>query len=82
MSEHKHRWKMVLHVDGCHFFTSSYACDCGATAATNTERDVDSDPYSALWMENGDGDGEPCTRCRELLAGAKPDHVVEITEAA
>ncbi len=70
-----------MHLDGCHFFTSSYVCECGATASTYTERDVKSDPYSVVWMD-GEGQDEPCARCEQLLDGRgdKPKHDVTIQE--
>lgn len=79
VSEHKHAWKMTLHLDGCHYFQSSYACKCGATASTYDERDVKDDPYSMVWMDD-EGVGEPCVRCEELLNGAKPKHEKVIDE--
>jgi len=69
---HEHAWKMTLHLDGCHFYASCYACECGAQFETYDERDVRADSYSAIWMDN-EGD-EPCKRCEELLAGAEPIH--------
>lgn len=79
---HKHAWKMVAHMDGCHFYASTYTCKCGATASTYDERDVKSDGWSAVWMDD-EGRGEPCARCEELMNGAQPEHrKPEITEAA
>lgn len=75
---HQHRWKMVMHLDGCHFYTSSYSCECGATASAYDERDVEEDAWSAIWME--DTGEEPCLRCQELLAGAEAKHSHEIVE--
>jgi hypothetical protein len=69
-----HRWKAIAHVDGCHFYATTFACvDCPATMHVSNERDIGFDPYSAIWMEDDGGpEDEPCERCRELMAGAKP----------
>lgn len=79
MNPHQHQWKPVAHIDACHYFAWTYACDCGATRSTKHERDVAYDPYSAIWM---DPEGaEPCARCEQLMAGAKvaepTDEIVE-----
>jgi hypothetical protein len=58
---------MSLHADGCHYFSTSYACACGAQMVSRLERDLAEDPFSAVWMEDI---GVNCKRCRELLAGA------------
>ena len=80
MSKHEHRWKTVFHLDGCHFYSWSYACACGATASTYSERSIADDPYSMVWM---DSEGrEPCSRCEELIAGAIPKHEKTITPAS
>lgn len=68
---HVHEWRMVSHLDGCHYFSTSAACACGATLVQSAERDVKDDPYSAVWM----GDDDSCERCRDLLAGAAPEGV-------
>lgn len=81
MAEHKHAWKRTLHLDGCHYYSSGYACECGATASTYDERSVKDDPYSMVWMDS-EGMDEPCKRCEELLNGAEPRHEKEIVEAA
>ena len=80
MTEHVHKWKAGVHLDGCHFYQWTYACSCGATASTYDERDVDADPYSTVWMLPDDAE-EECARCQELLAGAKPKHERVIVEA-
>lgn len=73
---HAHEWKMVAHLDGCHWFSTSAACACGATLVQTCERDVKSDPYSAVWMDDNDvAEDQRCERCRELLAGATPEGV-------
>jgi hypothetical protein len=51
-TEHKHTWKMSTHIDGCHYYASGFACECGATASTFDERDIKGDPYSYIWMDN------------------------------
>lgn len=78
MSEHAHAFKMTLHLDGCHFYESHFACACGTAIRTYDERDVDGDPYSAVWME--DVGQKPCARCAELLAGAEPKHDQHVFE--
>lgn len=80
---HVHQWSMVTHWDSCHAFGTSYACACGATASTESERDVKFDEYAVVWL---DPDGEEtgreggCQRCRELLAGAEPLHRESVME--
>jgi hypothetical protein len=71
MTAHVHAWRMVSHLDGCHYFSTSAACACGATLVQSAERDVEDDPYSRVWMT----DDDTCERCRELLAGAAPEGV-------
>lgn len=71
---HKHEFKLTMHLDGCHSFSSVYACDCGVQASSYGERSVAADPYSGMWM-----DSPGCTRCKELLQGARPAHEVQIT---
>jgi hypothetical protein len=73
---HAHEWREVSHLDGCHYFSTSAACACGATLVQSAERDVKEDPYSAVWMTDDDS----CARCRELLEGATPDGVREEVE--
>lgn len=73
---HVHQWGLGLHMDGCHYYTSTYACECGAALSTYGERDLKADPYSMIWMEpegsEDDPEFEPCERCRELMDGARP----------
>ena len=76
MTEHAHDWRLTMHMDGCHWYASTYRCDCGATATSRHERDVKADGWSAIWMGE-----EPCPRCDELMAGAKPEHAVDVREA-
>jgi len=74
-SEHTHAWRMTMHLDGCHMHRTGYECECGALRSTWWERSIKADPYSAIWMEESDG-SKPCTRCAQLLAGARPQHDV------
>lgn len=76
--QHEHVWRMVLHLDGCHWYSSAFSCECGAAARAYDERDVGSDPYSAVWMEPVSE--ERCPRCEELLAGADAVHDFHIEE--
>lgn len=74
---HVHRWTLTMHMDGCHWYRSAYRCvDCTATFITHDERDVEADPWSAMWMSEGEDD---CARCDELMAGATPVSVSEYT---
>lgn len=61
-----------MHADGCHWFTFSYRCACGATYNSTDERDIASDPWSGVWMEPVEGD--ECERCSALMNGATPMH--------
>lgn len=73
---HEHAWTRQQHMDNCCSYVSTYSCRCGASASTTYERDLEADPYSAVWM---DPEGrEPCERCDELAAGAAPTHTVMI----
>jgi hypothetical protein len=65
---HVHEWRFVSHLDGCHYFSTSAVCGCGATQVQSAERDMADDLNSAMWA-----DDDSCERCRELLAGAAPD---------
>lgn len=96
MPVHQHRFTLVTHIDGCHFYTSHYACGCGAYITTYDERDPREDPYSMVWMEPSyqlvtrDKRGRfvkpheeivECERCNELINGAEPIHEQEKVEA-
>jgi hypothetical protein len=77
---HEHRWTPVAHLDYCHCYEWRYGCDCGAVRISWAERDLEADPYSAIWLDNDDK-AEPCDRCAELLNGATPKSGDEIVEA-
>jgi hypothetical protein len=94
VSTHVHRWKVLMHTDGCHSFSSSYLCNCGAQRLEMAERDVGADPWSMIWMEpvyemvDRDERGRyvkphevevACFRCNELKAGAKPRSIRQVT---
>ena len=68
----KHRWKLVAHIDGCHWYQSTHQCAaCAMVALTYLERNPLEDPYSLIWMEPTD---PPCERCKALAAGdVQPD---------
>lgn len=68
---HTHEFTLVAHVDACHYYSSSYSCSCGAYMVCGAERDIQEDPYSAVWMDP-EGREEDCARCQELMAGATP----------
>jgi hypothetical protein len=63
----------TMHIDGCHWFASSYECGCGAQAARPSSARSTSTPYSAMWL-----DDSGCERCQEILAGARTKHSVTI----
>jgi hypothetical protein len=66
---HEHKWRLAVHMDQCHAYSSTYSCECGASATSYDERDPIADPYSFVWM---DEEGrEPCVRCTEIKAGAQ-----------
>lgn len=70
-----HVWKSSMHLDGCHSYTNSYACECGAWLGVRGERDRDG---LGFWYEPG-----TCERCDELWKGARPHGVhVELGAAA
>jgi len=69
---HQHSWRRVRHLDGCHYYTSHYLCDCGAVRVTRDERDTREDEYSSLWFL------AECERCMELADGAEPLHSDEV----
>jgi hypothetical protein len=64
--EHAHEFKPSMHMDGCHWFSTTGRCECGAHYSFYAERSLSTDPYSAVWMEMGD-----CARCVELQNGAR-----------
>lgn len=72
--EHVHEWKLVVHLDGCHFYSSSYQCECEATRTSHDERDFN-EPMSTVWALP-----DECPRCAQLLEGAPPTHSDEILE--
>jgi hypothetical protein len=72
--QHQHAFSSTMHLDGCHYYSNDYVCKCGVKAHSYSERSM-TDPYSIVWMEPS---GEPCVRCEELIAGARPRHQVTI----
>jgi hypothetical protein len=76
MSEHQHIWTSIAHLDGCHLFSWTHRCPCGAVRYQAAERAfADEDGLSfAMWFE------ESCERCQELAAGAEPREWDDITE--
>jgi hypothetical protein len=49
--KHKHAWKASLHLDGCHWYTTSYTCTkCSAVATVTRERDPKK-LMTGMWME-------------------------------
>lgn len=69
MTKHKHKWQLVIHMDTCHSYQSTFSCKCGDTVSTYDERDPVADPYSNVWMEINED--KPCARCKEIQDGAK-----------
>lgn len=76
LPEHEHRFRSLMHLDGCHHYSNQYRCECGVQLVIHGERSPRQDPYSIVWME-GDGDSV-CTRCEQLLAGARPRYEMVI----
>jgi hypothetical protein len=70
---HAHRFETRLHLDGCHYWTTSAVCECGVQYGVRSERSLSGNPYAAVWMEMPE-----CHRCRELLDGARPIREVVI----
>lgn len=72
MTEHRHEYRMYSHIDGCHFFHTTYLCICGDVQAKGHERDFhdEDDVYSRMFAV------DECPRCQELLKGAKPKELV------
>jgi hypothetical protein len=64
---HAHQFETVLHLDSCHYWTTSAACECGAIYGVRSERSA-----TGFW---GEGD---CERCDELRRGARPHREVVI----
>lgn len=69
MSDHKHKWKAVMHLDGCHHYTNTYACACGAMVSISGERQfLERGKFTPSVMMASEGD---CERCPELIRGAR-----------
>lgn len=69
MSDHKHTWKGSMHLDGCHHYTNTYNCACGATVSVSGERQFRSrGQITPSIMMASEGD---CTRCTELINGKR-----------
>lgn len=77
LSFHVHRFTLTMHLDGCHWFQNVGKCDCGASISQYSERDLNDDPYSGLWLD----EAEECERCKELRAGAEPISRSEVIKA-
>jgi hypothetical protein len=91
---HTHRWALGMHMDGCHWHSSTYACrECGHTLKAYHERDPANDLYSMIWMEPATRRVERdergrfikpryeeviCERCTALQQGAPPEHAIEV----
>jgi hypothetical protein len=71
---HVHDWNLTLHADGCHWYTNSYVCACGATRIETRERGSVA-KLRSLMTPNA------CSRCAELANGAEPVTTDEIREA-
>jgi len=69
---HDHLFTRTMHIDGCHWFRDAYACECGATAVREYERDLAFDPFGLEWLAIGENGSESCERCVELSKGAAP----------
>jgi hypothetical protein len=92
---HQHKWTTTVHLDGCHYYTTTATCRCGAVLSMTSERNPQEDPYSLIWMEpkvervTRDERGRyctprwverPCERCQALQAGAQPKFDLVITD--
>jgi hypothetical protein len=80
MAKHKHKWEPKMHADACHYYLWVCVCKCGATRRIKSERNIEADPYSLVWMDD-EGRDEPCQRCEALRNGAEPRHE-DVIEAA
>ena len=74
MSAHEtHEWHQRVHLDGCHFYSTTFACDCGARLECFDEREADN---ARVWMLP-----DECPRCKALLAHeVEPVHEQELIE--
>ena len=68
MPEHTHVWSGRLFSDGCHFYSNSYACECGAAMTISGERQMVS---RGVIQPGAMMAGDDCLRCDDLIAGAK-----------
>ena len=76
MKDHHHVWRLSGHLDGCHSYTSAYACLCGAVRNVGSERDFTEDGMGwAMWYDS------ECARCRELADGDTPQSWDEVVPA-
>jgi hypothetical protein len=76
LPEHQHVFERTLHMDGCHWYASSYKCECGVTASSTSERSL-TDGYSYVWMDE-EASAEKCERCTAIKDGSRPRHSVVI----
>jgi hypothetical protein len=67
---HTHEWRTTMHMDGCHYYTTTATCKCGAVYGHRGERSPKADPYSLIWMDDPSG----CGRCQALIAGSPARH--------
>jgi hypothetical protein len=64
---HAHAWRMMMHLDGCHWYATHLACECGAQREQWAERDFRrGHGLGAMHADPGE-----CERCDALLAGAR-----------
>ena len=84
-----------MHLDGCHYHTTVFACTrCRATTTSTMERDL-TDPQNAIWCEEQyeevrrDERGrfckprwvvKECQRCDELKAGSARRHDIVVLD--
>jgi len=68
VAEHEHQWKGRLFADGCHHFSNTSECECGALMNVTGER--------IFWLRGKMQPGiymalEGCERCHALEMGAR-----------
>jgi len=65
-ADHVHYWTVLVHMDGCHHYGTTFRCACGAHRAQGAERDFKRDVYASVWALPDD-----CGRCAALMGGAR-----------
>lgn len=64
---HRHQWKHVSTLDGCHWIETRFICkECGAESTDLEERDFHSDDPLQICFARQD-----CERCVQLAEGVE-----------